>query len=104
MKNEGRRFVVCGDYNIAHRDIDVFDPKSCARTTGFLPQERAWFDDVVERVGWVDAFRVVNQEPRQFSWWSNFPAAWDAQSRLAHRLPARSRPNLASSRARGVDL
>jgi exodeoxyribonuclease-3 len=77
MKNEGRRFIVCGDYNIAHRDIDVFDPKSCARTTGFLPQERAWFDDVVDRVGWVDAFRMVNQEPRQFSWWSNFPAAWD---------------------------
>ena len=77
MKNEGRRIVVCGDYNIAHRDIDVFDPKSCARTTGFLPQERAWFDDVTDRVGWVDAFRVVNNEARQFSWWPNFPAAWE---------------------------
>lgn len=77
MKNEGRRIVVCGDYNIAHRDIDVFDPKSCARTTGFLPQERAWFDDVIDRVGWVDAFRVVNHEARQFSWWPNFPAAWE---------------------------
>ena len=77
MKNEGRRIVVCGDYNIAHRDIDVFDPKSCARTTGFLPQERAWFDDVTDRVGWVDAFRVVNHEARQFSWWPNFPAAWE---------------------------
>jgi exodeoxyribonuclease-3 len=77
MKNEGRRIIVCGDYNIAHRDIDVFDPESCARTTGFLPQERAWFDDVVDRVGWVDAFREVNTEARQFSWWSNFPAAWE---------------------------
>ncbi len=77
MKNEGRRIVVCGDYNIAHRDIDVFDPKSCARTTGFLPQERAWFDDVIDRVGWIDAFRVVNHEARQFSWWPNFPAAWE---------------------------
>ena len=77
MKNEGRRFIICGDYNIAHREIDVFDPRSCARTTGFLPQERAWFDDVVDRVGWVDAFRLVNTEPRQFSWWSNFPAAWE---------------------------
>ncbi|HTA39802.1 MAG TPA: exodeoxyribonuclease III [Candidatus Acidoferrales bacterium] len=77
MKNEGRRIVVCGDYNIAHHDIDVFDPKSCARTTGFLPQERAWFDDVTDRVGWIDAFRVVNHEARQFSWWPNFPAAWD---------------------------
>jgi exodeoxyribonuclease-3 len=77
MKNEGRRIIVCGDYNIAHREIDVFDPKSCARTTGFLPQERAWFDDVIERVGWVDAFRAVNNEPRQYSWWSNFPGAWE---------------------------
>jgi exodeoxyribonuclease-3 len=77
MKNEGRSIIVCGDYNIAHRDIDVFDPKSCARTTGFLPQERAWFDDVTERAGWVDAFRVVNHEARQFSWWPNFPAAWE---------------------------
>jgi exodeoxyribonuclease III len=96
MKNEGRRFIVCGDYNIAHRDIDVFDPKSCARTTGFLPQERSWFDDVVERVGWVDAFRVVNQEPRQFSWWSNFPAAWDRN--LGWRIDYQMiTPNLASS-------
>ncbi|MEO7203267.1 MAG: exodeoxyribonuclease III [Candidatus Tumulicola sp.] len=96
MKNEGRRLIVCGDYNIAHRDIDVFDPKSCARTTGFLPQERSWFDDVVERVGWVDAFRVVNQEPRQFSWWSNFPAAWDRN--LGWRIDYQMiTPNLASS-------
>jgi exodeoxyribonuclease-3 len=76
MKNEGRRFAVCGDYNIAHKEIDVFDPKSCSKITGFLPQERAWMDDVIERVGWVDAFRVVNQAPKQFTWWANFPAAW----------------------------
>jgi exodeoxyribonuclease III len=96
MKNEGRRFVICGDYNIAHRDIDVFDPKSCARTTGFLPQERSWFDDVIERVGWVDAFRVVNQEARQFSWWSNFPAAWDRNLgwRIDYQLVT---PNLQAS-------
>jgi exodeoxyribonuclease-3 len=96
MKNEGRRIVVCGDYNIAHRDIDVFDPKSCARTTGFLPQERAWFDDVIDRVGWVDAFRVVNHEARQFSWWPNFPAAWtrDLGWRIDYQLVT---PNLAST-------
>jgi exodeoxyribonuclease III len=96
MKNEGRRFVVCGDYNIAHRDIDVFDPKACARTTGFLPQERAWFDDVIERVGWVDAFRVVNQEKRQFSWWANFPAAWtrDLGWRIDYQLVT---PNLTAA-------
>ena len=77
MKNAGRSFVICGDYNIAHREIDVFDPRSCSKVTGFLPQERAWFDDVVDRVGWVDAFRVVNQERRQFSWWSNWSGAYE---------------------------
>ncbi len=77
MKNEGRRFIVCGDFNIAHREIDVFDPVSCARITGFLPQERAWLDDVIERVGWVDAFRAVNAEPEQYSWWSNFPGQFE---------------------------
>jgi len=94
MKNEGRRFVICGDYNIAHREIDVFDPKSCSRITGFLPQERAWFDDVTDRVGWVDAFRVVNTAPRQFSWWSNFPAAWERNLgwRIDYQLVT---PNLA---------
>ncbi len=77
FKNDGRRYIVCGDYNIAHRDIDVFDAKSCARTTGFLPQERAWFDDVIDRAGWVDAFRTVNTDARQFTWWSNFPGAFE---------------------------
>lgn len=96
MKNEGRRFIVCGDYNIAHREIDVYDPRSCARTTGFLPHERAWFDDVVERVGWVDAFRVVNREARQFSWWANWPGAWERNLgwRIDYQLVT---PDLASA-------
>jgi exodeoxyribonuclease-3 len=77
MKNEGHPFIVAGDYNIAHLDIDVFSPKSCANTTGFLPQERAWFDDVTRRVGWVDAFRVVNGQPKQYTWWSGWKGAWE---------------------------
>jgi exodeoxyribonuclease-3 len=77
LKNRNVATMICGDYNIAHRDIDVFDPKACARTTGFLPDERRWFDDVIERVGWVDAFRVVNTEARQFSWWANWPNAFE---------------------------
>jgi exodeoxyribonuclease-3 len=77
LKNRNIPTMVCGDYNIAHREIDVFDPKSCARVTGFLPDERRWFDDVVERVGWIDAFRLVNTEPKQFSWWSNWPNAFE---------------------------
>jgi exodeoxyribonuclease-3 len=68
---------VCGDYNIAHRDIDVFSPKSCAGVTGFLPQERAWMDDVIERVGFVDALRVVDQAAKRFTWWSGWKGAWE---------------------------
>lgn len=77
LKNEGHPFVICGDFNVAHRDIDVFSPKSCAGTTGFLPQERAWFDDVIERAGWVDAFRVVNAQSKQFTWWPGWKGAWE---------------------------
>lgn len=96
MKNEGRRIVICGDYNIAHKEIDTYDPKGNARTTGFLPQERAWFDDVIERVGWVDAFRVVNHAAREYSWWPNFPAAWDRNLgwRIDYQLVT---PNLAAT-------
>ena len=77
MKAEGRPMIVCGDYNVARLDIDVFNPKACARTTGFLPQERAWFDRVVGEVGWVDAFRVVNKEPKQFTWWAGWRNAFE---------------------------
>jgi exodeoxyribonuclease-3 len=77
MRNEGRSIVIGGDYNIAHLDIDVFNPKAAQRTTGFLPRERAWFGDVLERVGWVDAMRVVDAEPNRYTWWSNFAGAWE---------------------------
>ena len=77
LRAEGRPAVVCGDYNIAHLDIDVYDPKSCARTTGFLPRERAWFDRVVNEAGWVDAFRVVNAAPKQFTWWAGWRQAYE---------------------------
>lgn len=77
MRAEGRPIILCGDFNIAHREIDIFDPKANARTTGFQPDERAWFDEVVDRIGWVDAFRVVNHEPEHYTWWSNWPQAFE---------------------------
>jgi exodeoxyribonuclease-3 len=77
LRHSGRPQIVCGDYNIAHKPIDIYNPARNAGVTGYLPEERAWVDTLVERVGWVDAFRVVNAEPRQYTWWSNFPAAWE---------------------------
>jgi exodeoxyribonuclease-3 len=63
------RLVVCGDYNICHKAIDIHNPKSNANSSGFLPEERAWMDTLVES-GFVDTFRHVNQEPHNYSWWS----------------------------------
>ena len=77
MYNDGRHYIVCGDYNIAHKDIDTFDPERNASITGFLPHERAWMDAVLDDVGWVDAFREVDNEAKRYTWWSNWPGAFE---------------------------
>jgi len=64
-------YVLCGDWNIAHKPIDLKNWKSNQKNSGFLPEERAWLDGVFGKAGYVDAFRVVNQEPDQYTWWSN---------------------------------
>lgn len=63
--------IICGDINIAHKNIDIKNWKGNQKNSGFLPQERAWLDTLFNEVGFVDAFRVVNQEAEQFTWWSN---------------------------------
>lgn len=62
--------IICGDINIAHKNIDIKNWKGNQKNSGFLPQERAWLDTVFNDVGFVDAFRVINQEPEQYTWWS----------------------------------
>ncbi len=66
----GGPVVICGDYNIAHREIDIHDPKGNAKNSGFLPHERAWMDALLAQ-GWVDLFRALNPTERTYSWWSN---------------------------------
>lgn len=61
--------VLCGDYNVAHKEIDLKNPKSNEKNAGFTPEERAWMDSFVE-AGFVDTFRMFNQEPDQYTWWS----------------------------------
>lgn len=63
-------FIICGDWNIAHKKIDLKNWRSNQKNSGFLPEERAWLDKLIDQIGWVDAFRVVNQEPDQYTWWS----------------------------------
>ncbi len=77
MREDGRSYILCGDYNIAHREIDTFDSVANARITGFLPEERAWMDAVVDELGWIDAFREIDREPRRYTWWSNFQGAFE---------------------------
>ena len=69
LLRERPRVIVCGDYNIAHREIDIHDPKGNKKSSGFLPEERAWMDRFFEG-GFVDTFRHFNKDPHQYSWWT----------------------------------
>lgn len=69
LKKEIPRLVICGDFNICHREIDIHNPKFNAGSSGFLPEERAWMTKFFEH-GFIDAFRHFNQEPHHYTWWS----------------------------------
>jgi exodeoxyribonuclease-3 len=68
LKAEGRRIVVCGDVNTAHKEIDLARPKANEKISGFLPEERAWIDHLVEG-GFVDTFRIHHEGSGNYSWW-----------------------------------
>lgn len=69
LKKKHPRLVICGDYNICHRTIDIHDPIRNKKVSGFLPEERKWIDGFINS-GFVDSFRLLNTEPHQYSWWS----------------------------------
>jgi exodeoxyribonuclease-3 len=77
MRRQRREFIICGDWNIAHREIDLKNWRSNQNNSGFLPEERQWLDTVFTSKGFTDAFRVINQKPDQYTWWSNRGRAWD---------------------------
>ncbi len=72
-----RPFIICGDWNIAHKKIDIKNWRGNQKHSGFLPEERAWMDMVMDQVGWIDAFRVINTDPDQYTWWSNRGRAYE---------------------------
>ena len=76
LRRARRHYLLCGDWNIAHREIDLRNWRANQKNSGFLPQERAWLDEVFGRVHYVDAFRAVNQQPEQYTWWSNRGQSW----------------------------
>lgn len=71
MANADRQYIICGDWNIAHKEIDLKNWKSNQKNSGFLPEERDWLTKVFDELGFVDAFREINQEADQYTWWSN---------------------------------
>ena len=68
LKDQGKKIIICGDVNTAHKEIDLARPKENEKVSGFLPEERAWMDKFIAR-GFVDTFRQFNGEPGQYSWW-----------------------------------
>jgi len=68
LKTEGKNIIVCGDFNTAHKEIDLTRPKANENRSGFLPIERAWMDTFVDH-GYIDTFRYFNKKPNQYSWW-----------------------------------
>ncbi|MFN5937036.1 MAG: exodeoxyribonuclease III [Sphingobacteriales bacterium] len=74
LRKKHPNIILCGDYNIAHKEIDIHDPKGNKNTTGFLPEEREWMTKFLGS-GWIDTFRVFHEEPHRYSWWSQrFPS------------------------------
>jgi len=72
----GREVILCGDLNIAHKEIDLRNWRSNQRNPGFLPEERAWLTRVFDEVGFVDVFRRLDPRPERYTWWSNRGQAW----------------------------
>lgn len=74
LKKKYPKIILCGDYNIAHKEIDIHDPKGNKNSSGFLPEEREWMTRFLAS-GWIDTFRTFHPEPHRYSWWSQrFPS------------------------------
>jgi len=71
-----REFILVGDINIAHKEIDLKNWKGNQKNSGFLPEERAWMSHALDSIGLVDVFRTLNPHPEQYTWWSNRGQAW----------------------------
>ncbi|MBI5785305.1 MAG: exodeoxyribonuclease III [Rhodocyclales bacterium] len=78
LRAEGREMVLCGDWNIAHREIDLKNWKSNQKNSGFLPEERAWLTQVFDRQDWADVYRRLHPDTtgEAYTWWSNRGQAW----------------------------
>ena len=69
LRNKIPNLIICGDFNICHKPIDIHNPVRNKNTSGFLPEERDWMDKFIES-GFTDVFRIENKEPHNYTWWS----------------------------------
>ena len=77
IQKSQRSFIFCGDVNIVHKEIDIKNWKANQKNSGCLPEERAWLEKIFNELGYVDGFRVINQNPYEYTWWSNRGKAWE---------------------------
>ncbi len=94
LRASGREVIVCGDWNIAHQEIDLKNWRGNKKNSGFLPEERAWLTQLFDEVGWVDVFRKIHPELEAYTWWSNRGQAWakDVGWRIDYQIAT---PNIA---------
>jgi len=76
LRESGREVILCGDWNIAHKEIDLKNWRGNRKNSGFLPEERAWLTEVFDQAGFVDVFRKLHPELEAYTWWSNRGQAW----------------------------
>ena len=76
LQDDGRQYIICGDINIVHKKIDIKNFNGNKNRSGCLPEERAWMDQLFNEAKFIDAFRELNQESDQYTWWSNRGQAW----------------------------
>jgi exodeoxyribonuclease-3 len=76
ISNKGREVIICGDWNIAHKEIDLKNWRGNRKNSGFLPEERAWLTKLFDEVGFVDVFRHLYPGLEAYTWWSNRGQAW----------------------------
>jgi exodeoxyribonuclease-3 len=102
MASDGREYIICGDWNIAHKKIDIKNWRSNQKNSGFLPEERAWMDELFGPVGMVDAFRQVEQGEDHYTWWSNRGQAW--ANNTGWRIDYHVTTPAIAARARAVEI
>lgn len=75
-RETGHEYIICGDWNMAHKEIDIKNWRGNLKNSGFTPEERAWMTQLFDERGFVDVFRQLDPSPEQYTWWSNRGQAW----------------------------